>query len=185
MYHISPQRPDHVTSKSISAVPTISLSHSTDTSYRYIRVLHPRNQIMTARETASNVPGPRRISTQTVRNHLRENDIRARSPYFGAGLRRRHRLARIRWCNRVRSWDLLSWRRVWFSEESRFMLQKRDGGARFYKRWNDRLARNCVLEVVNVGEGSVMMWGAISYAAKFNWCISAATLALLDTEMRF
>jgi hypothetical protein len=29
------------------------------------------------------------------------------------------------------------------------------------------------------------MWGAISYAAKFNWCISAATLALLDTEMRF
>ena len=140
---------------------------------------------MTARETASNVPGPRRISTQTVRNHLRENDIRARSPYFGAGLRRRHRLARIRWCNRVRSWDLLSWRRVWFSEESRFMLQKRDGGARFYKRWNDRLARNCVLEVVNVGEGSVMMWGAISYAAKFNWCISAATLALLDTEMRF
>ena len=140
---------------------------------------------MTARETASNVPGPRRISTQTVRNHLRENDLRARSPYFGAGLRRRHRLARIRWSNRVRSWDLLSWRWVWFSEESRFMLQKRDGRARVYRRWNDRLARNCVLEVVNVGEGSVMMWGAISYAAKFNWCTSAATLALLDTEMRF
>jgi transposase len=43
----------------------------------YIRVLHLRNQTMTAR---SNVPGLRRISAQTVRNRLRENDLRARRP---------------------------------------------------------------------------------------------------------
>jgi hypothetical protein len=70
---------------------------------RYIRVPHMRNQIMTARETASHVPGLRRISAQTVRNRLRENDLRARRPYFGAVLRRRHRLARVRRCNRVSS----------------------------------------------------------------------------------
>ena len=29
---------------------------------------------------------------------------------------------------------------------------------------NERFARNCVLEVDNFGGGSVMMWGAISYA---------------------
>ena len=40
---------------------------------------------------------------QTVRNRLRENGLRPRRPYFGAVLRRRHRLARIRWCNRVRA----------------------------------------------------------------------------------
>jgi hypothetical protein len=65
------------------------------------------------------------------------------------------------------------------------MLQNRDGRARVYRRWNDRFARNCVLEVDNIGRGSVMMWGAISYAEKLNWCTSSATLALLDTEMRF
>jgi hypothetical protein len=45
--------------------------------------------------------------------------------------------------------------------------------------------RNCVLEVDNFGGGSVMMWSAISYADKHNWCTSTTTLPLLDTEMRF
>ena len=39
---------------------------------RYIRVIHLRNRTVTATETASNIPGLRRISVQTVRNRLRE-----------------------------------------------------------------------------------------------------------------
>ena len=109
---------------------------------------------MTARETASNVPGLRRISAQTVRNCLRENALRARRPYFGAELWRRHRLARVRWCNRIRDWDLQKRRRVWFTDESRFMLHKRDGRRRVYRRRNERFARNYVLEVANFGNHS-------------------------------
>jgi nitrous oxidase accessory protein NosD len=62
--------------------------------------------------------------------------------------------------NRIRGWDLQNWRRVWFNDESRFMLQPRDGCIRVYRRRNARFARNCVLEVDNFGGGSVMMWGA-------------------------
>ena len=145
-------------------MPTISLYHSTDISAaqdRYTRVLHLRNRTVTARETASNVPGLRRISAQTVRNGLL-----AKRPYFGAVLRRRHRLATVRLSNRVRGWDLQNWRRDWFSDESRFMLQKRDGCTPVYRRRNARFTRNCVLEVDNFGGGSVMMWDAISYAQK-------------------
>ena len=101
-----------------------------------------------------------------VRNRLRKIGLRAWRPYFGAVLRRRHRLPRVRWCNRVWDWDLQNWRRVWFSDESRFMLQKRDGRTRVYRRRNARFARNCVLQVDNFVRGSVMMWGAISYAWK-------------------
>jgi hypothetical protein len=79
---------------------------------KYIRVLHLRNRTVKARETASNVPGLWRISAQTVRNRLRENGFRARRLYFGAVLRRQHRLARVRWCNRVRGWYLQNWRWV-------------------------------------------------------------------------
>ena len=123
----------------------------------------------------------------TVRNHLRENGsvVRTRRPYFGAVLRRRHRLARVRWCNRGKGWDLQNWRRVWFSDESRFMLQTRYGRTHVYRRQNERFTRNYVLEVDNFGGGSVMMWGAISYAEKLNWCTSTGTLTPLDTEMRF
>jgi hypothetical protein len=63
------------------------------------------------------------------------------------------------------------------------MLQKRDGRARVYRRWNKRFGR--VFEVDNFGGGSVMMWGAKSYAGKLNWCAFPGTLAPLDTEMRF
>ena len=34
------------------------------------------------------------------------------------------------------------------------------------RRRNDRFGRNCLLEDDNFGGGSVMMWGAISYALK-------------------
>ena len=122
---------------------------------------------MTARETASNVPGLRRISAQIVINRLPENGYApTRGPYIGAVQRCRHRLSRIQWCNRVRSWDLQNWGRVWFSDESRFMLQTRDGCTRVYRRRNERFARNCVLEVDNFGGGSLIVWGAISYARK-------------------
>jgi hypothetical protein len=49
-------------------------------------------------------------------------------------------------------WDLQNWGRVWFSDESRFMLQTRDGCTRVYRRRNERFARNCVLEVDNFGD---------------------------------
>ena len=84
-----------------------------------------------------------------------------------------------------KGWDLQNWRRVWFSDESRFMLQKSDGRTPVYRRRNERLARNCVLEVDNFGGGRVMMLGAISYAEKLNWCTSMATLTPFDTKMRF
>jgi hypothetical protein len=50
------------------------------------------------------------------------------------------------------------------------MLQKRDGSTRVYRRRNERFARNYVVDVENFGGGSVMMWVAISYAEKLNWC---------------
>ena len=61
------------------------------------------------------------------------------------------------------------------------MLQKRDRRTRVYRRHNERFARNCVLEVYNFGGVSVMMWGAISYAEKLNWCTSTTTLTPLYT----
>jgi hypothetical protein len=123
-----------------------------------------RNRTVTGKKTASHFPVLIRISAQTIRNRLRENGLRARRPYFGAVLKRRHGLARVRWCNIVRYCDLHNWRRVWFSDKSSFMLPKRDGRTRVYRRRNGRFARHCVHEVEKVDGGSVMMWGAISYA---------------------
>jgi hypothetical protein len=44
----------------------------------HIRLRQLRDRFTTATATAAAIPGPRRISDQTVRNRLREAGIRAR-----------------------------------------------------------------------------------------------------------
>ena len=66
------------------------------------RWLHPDTSLdqpdRDSKRNGINVPGLRRISAQRVRNRLRENDLRARRPYFEAVLIRRHRIAKVWWC---------------------------------------------------------------------------------------
>ena len=66
---------------------------------RYIQVFHLWNRIIVASTTATGIPGLRRINSQTVRNRLRQHDIRPRRPYFGAVFTL-HRRERVRWCNK-------------------------------------------------------------------------------------
>jgi transposase len=90
------------------------------------------------------------------------SSIRPRRPFFGAVLTPFHRRDRVRWCNRLSGWTFRNWRRIWFSDESRFLLQKRNGRTRVYRRRNERFSSYCVQEVDSFGGGSVMMWVAIS-----------------------
>jgi hypothetical protein len=103
----------------------------------------------------------RQSETVSVKTVMHPPDVLTLAQYWDVGID-------LQWSNgtRVRGWDLQNWRRVWFSDESRFMLQTRDGCIRVYIRRNERFARNCVLEVDNFGGGSVKMWGAISYDRK-------------------
>ena len=85
--------------------------------YPYIRVFHLRNRPVVASTTAAGIHGLRRISSQTVRNRLRQHGIRPRRPYFGAVLTPLHRPERVHLRNRIRGWTFLNWRRIWFSDE--------------------------------------------------------------------
>ena len=101
---------------------------------KYIRVFHLRNRTVAASTTVVGIPGVQRISSQTFRNRLRQHGIRPRRPYFGAVLTPLHRRERVRWCNRLRGWTFRNWRRIRFSDESRFLLQKQDSRIRVYRR---------------------------------------------------
>jgi hypothetical protein len=128
----------------------------------YIRVFHLRNRTVAASTTAAGIPGLRRFSSNIVRNRHRQHAIRPRRPYFGAVLMPLHRHERVRWCNRLRGWTFRNWRRIWFTDESRVLLQKRDGRIRVYRRQNEPFSSSCAQEVDIFNGGSVMMWAAIS-----------------------
>ncbi|KAK7090632.1 hypothetical protein V1264_010402 [Littorina saxatilis] len=112
---------------------------------RCIRLRHLRNRFLSASSSVQALPGPHRLSDQTVRNRLHEAGLRARRPHRGAVLTRRHRQNRVQWGNQHLRWTVRNhWRHVWFSDESYFLLQRHDGRRRVYRRVNERYAPNCV-----------------------------------------
>ena len=128
------------------------------------------NEPMTpATHTASRTPGIRnpRISSKTVIRRLAERGLRAYRPYVGLVLNRDRRANRRRWArdHTNGAWRQGQWRRVAFSDESRFKLNRADGRQRVYRRRNQRFARQNVMETDRFGSGSVMVWGAI----RFGW----------------
>ena len=68
----------------------------------------------------------------------------------------------------IKGLDISKLEKIWFSDESRFLLQKRDGSIRVYRRRNERFSSSCVLEVDSFGGGSVMMWSTISNDRKID-----------------
>ena len=133
-----------------------------------IRTRHLRNRRLPATRTAAVTIGShnRPISAHTVIRRLRERGIRARRPYVGPVLTRRHRQARSQWCHAHRRWLARQWNQVLFSDESRFTLEKADGRVRVYRRVGERYSDACVTEVDRFRRGSVMVWGGINHQGK-------------------
>jgi hypothetical protein len=68
------------------------------------------------------------------------------------------------------------WRRVFFTDESWFILFRPDGRRRVYRRRGERFADDCVLERDRFGGGSVMVWGGISHGLKSPLIVIAGNL---------
>ena len=65
-----------------------------------------------------------------------------------------------------RRFPMRQWRRVFFTDESRFTLFRADGRRRLYRRRGERFADACVFERDRCGGGSVMVWEGISHGVK-------------------
>ena len=134
---------------------------------RAIRLAHLRNRHLTA--TVNTVGSDnRRIHPKTVRNRLREFGLRARRPNVGLPLNRTRHARRMAWvtAQAPRRFPMRQWRRVFFTDESRFTLFRADGRRRLYRRRGERFADACVFERDRYGGGSIMVWGGISHGVK-------------------
>ena len=68
------------------------------------------------------------------------------------------------------------WRRVRFTDESRFTLFCADGRCRVYRRRGERFADACFVERDRFGGGSVMVWGGIAHGIKSQLIIVAGNM---------
>jgi transposase len=64
----------------------------------------------------------RRVSTKTVRHHLKSAGLNSRRVIKRPLLADRHRRSRLAWCLARRGWNLRTWRKIQWSDESRFLF---------------------------------------------------------------
>ena len=85
--------------------------------------------------------------------------------------------ARLAWARKRRRYDLRYWRRVHWSDESYFQLQKVDGRVRVWRRPGERFHQECILPRLVSGRVSVSVWGCMSwlqagangYPGEYDW----------------
>ena len=78
----------------------------------------------------------RPLSTRTVRNRLRASGYRALRPIRQPMLTPGQKAARLYWCQQRRNWNIRSWRKIHWSDESRFLLNMTDCRVRVWRQRN-------------------------------------------------
>lgn len=133
---------------------------------RYLTNLTLRNRFHSARRLNNDFAAATGVivSTQTIRNRLHRANMHARRPAQCVPLTHAHRRIRLNWAREHVRWTRQQWRRVLFTDESRFSLDHNDGRSRVWRRPGERFADHCIAEHDRYGGGSVMVWGGITYA---------------------
>ena len=103
-----------------------------------------------------------RASTRTVNRRLNKAGLKARRPRCRTFLTLDHRRSRVQWATNKFRWNLSTWRRIYWSDESRFLLRFKDGHVRVWRRrGQDPFQDNVVAETEMFGDGSIMVWAAL------------------------
>ncbi|GFV07215.1 transposable element Tc1 transposase, partial [Trichonephila clavipes] len=77
-------------------------------------------------------------SRETIRRRLTEVGLRSRRPLRRLPLTPHHRQCRLDFCRPRATWSVTDWRRVIFSDESRFSLNADDHRTRVWRRTGQR-----------------------------------------------
>ncbi len=101
------------------------------------------------------------VSVSTVKRRLCFAGLNGRIARRKPLLLPRHVAARLSWAKEHRDWTVEMWRKVVWSDESKFNIFQSDGRTYIRRRESEEFRRECVVGTVKHGGGSVMVWGCI------------------------
>lgn len=102
------------------------------------------------------------ISARTIRRRLVHAGLFARRPAKKPLLSKKNRRSRLQFARDHLNWTFDMWKRVVFSDESKFNLFKSDGACYVRRPRGERLNKKYVCPTVKHGGGSAMVWGCFS-----------------------
>ena len=101
------------------------------------------------------------LSSQTIRKRLRESGLRSRRMRKRMRLSPAHVASRERWAMQRAHWRMQQWRRVVFTDESRFHLFKSDGRVRVWRGPGEQFLPDCV-QIHESQSVSIHVWAGIA-----------------------
>jgi transposase len=102
------------------------------------------------------------VSANTVRRSLRRQGFEARVKKHKPLLSKRHVQRRLAFAQKYRDWTADDWRRVVFSDESRFFVRGSPGREYVWVRPGVDTFERLVQPTVKHGGGSVFVWGCMT-----------------------
>ena len=138
---------------------------------RYVTNVVARNRFLTGPEVRSRLyaargPGARPVSVKTVRNRIHAGGFKSMVPAKKPELTQRREYARLAFSHTHARWNKPQWRRITFSDESRFYLRRVDGRKRVWRRRKERHVPASVIPRVAYQGGGAMVWAGISATAR-------------------
>lgn len=111
-----------------------------------------------------------RVSANTIRRALWRQGLQSRVKKKKPLLQPRTKRLRREFAKKYRNWTVEDWRRVIFSDESKFKIFGSDGREWCWKDPNSPLLPQHVKPTVKFGGGSVMVWGCMGMYGVGNYC---------------
>lgn len=106
------------------------------------------------------------VSSSTLRRRLKEANIRQFKPPIKPFLSGPNIEARLHWAMRRVMWRLPMYRRIVWTDESRFRLFKNDARSRVWRFRGERYRPDLMLHSNHSQGGSVHVWGAFWYGGR-------------------
>lgn len=103
------------------------------------------------------------VSSKTVQRRLISAGLNGRRPAKKPLISIKNRRARLEFAKTHLSWNLEDWKKVIFSDESKFLLFGSDGISYVRRPEGKRFHPKYQLPTVKHGGGSVMVWGCFSH----------------------
>lgn len=88
------------------------------------------------------------VCKNTFAKYMKQLDLKSYSPRFKAGMNEKQKAKRLQWCKERVNWTDSDWRKVIWSDESRFKLVGHDGRQRVIRKAGEDLTTDTYLAKV-------------------------------------
>ncbi|GFX04161.1 transposable element Tcb1 transposase [Trichonephila clavipes] len=116
------------------------------------------------------------ILPQTISRHLAEANHKSKRPFRAVPLTSEHRQLRLQRCQARSMWNVTDWKKVLFSDGSRFVLETSDNRVRVWRCPSERYNSPHTVLRHTTRTAGVMVWGAIAYDCRSTLIMMRGTL---------